>query len=91
MYIADRYRRIVTPYCRSLCGSLDHLKNHFYETINKFGLKTAHLLSLEIDVTNVNKSFGKELIIELKTVDNTSFIDVGSYSLHACKMLFLDL
>ena len=86
-YMSYRYQKIVTSYCGSLfvghCTASD-LKNHFHEFIRKLGLKTPYLLSLGMDGPNVNKSFAEKLSVELKSVDNTSYIDVGSCSLHAC-------
>ena len=82
-----RHQKIVTSYFGSLfvghCTASD-LKNHFHEFIRKLGLKTPYLLSLGMDGPNVNKSFAEKLSVELKSVDNTSYIDVGSCSLHAC-------
>ena len=88
-----RYQKIVTSYCGSLfvghCTASD-LKNHFHEFIRKLGLKTPYLLSLGMDGPNVNKSFAEKLSVELKSVDNTSYIDVGSCSLHACNNAFAE-
>ena len=92
-YMSYRYQKIVTSYCGSLfvghCTASD-LKNHFHEFIRKLGLKTPYLLSLGMDGPNVNKSFAEKLSVELKSVDNTSYIDVGSCSLHACNNAFAE-
>ena len=88
-YMSYRYQKIVTSYCGSLfvghCTASD-LKNHFHEFIRKLGLKTPYLLSLGMDGPNVNKSFAEKLSVEL----NTSYIDVGSCSLHACNNAFAE-
>ena len=92
-YMSYRYQKIVTSYCGSLfvghCTASD-LKNHFHEFIRKLGLKTPYLLSLGMDGPNVNKSFAEKLSVELKSVDNTSYIDVGSSSLYACNNAFAE-
>ena len=92
-YMSYRYQKIVTSYCGSLfvghCTA-SNLKNHFHEFMRKLGLKTPYLLSLGMDGPNVNKSFAEKLSVELKSVDNTSYIDVGSCSLHACNNVFAE-
>ena len=93
IYMSYRYQKIVTSYCGSLfvghCTASD-LENHFYEFIRKLGLKTPYLLSLGMDGPNVSKSFAEKLSVELKSVDNTSYIDVGSCSLHTCNNAFAE-
>ena len=43
-----------------------------------------------MDGPNVSKSFAEKVSVELKSVDNTSYIDVGSCSLHACNDAFAE-
>ena len=43
-----------------------------------------------MDGPNINKCFAEKLNVELKSVDNTSYIDVGSCSLHACNNAFAE-
>ena len=91
-YFSDTSQTIETAFCGSLfvghCTAKD-LLSHFYEFINKLGLKTYFLLSLGMDGPSVNKSFAEQLKIALDA-DSTSFIDIGSCPLHIANNAFLE-
>ena len=84
-YFSSISETIETAFCGSLfvghCKVQD-LLSHFYEFIEKLGLKTYFLLTLGMDGPSVNKSFAEKLKISLNDEDSTSFIDIGSCSLH---------
>lgn len=89
-YFSYTSQVVVTAFCGSLfvghCTAED-LLSHFFEFINRLGLKTFFLLSLGMDGPSVNKSFSEKLKAALKA-SNTTFIDVGSCSLHSANNAF---
>ena len=71
-------------YCRSLF--VDHcpaekLVEHFYEFVQRVGLYINYMLHLGMDGSNVNKKF-QGLLLELSYLENTTFLDAGTCSLH---------
>jgi hypothetical protein len=92
-YFSYANQCIVTVFCGSLfvghCTAVD-LLSHFFEFINRCGLKTCFLLSLGMDGPAVNKSFADKLKTTLNNTDATSFIDIGSCPLHSANNAFSD-
>ena len=86
-------KKVVVSYCGSLfvghCTA-DDLLDHFIEFERNLELDVNLLLALGIDGPNVNKSFRAKLAKELEKRNNTSFLNVGTCSIHIANNGFLE-
>lgn len=91
-YHSSHFGQIVTVYLGTLfvgrCTA-DDLLNHFYELLEKIGLRPECIISLGMDGPNVNLAFKRKLESELMK-KGVSLIDVGSCPLHTCSNAFLE-
>ncbi len=63
--------------------SADNLVEHFYKFMNDLlGLNAKYLLHIAMDGPTVNKSFQRKLLKDLQERYDTTFLNIGSCSLH---------
>ena len=69
----------------------DDLVDHFFKFVRDLGLLDFNLLlALEINGSNVNKSFKPKLAEDLQKRGVTHFLDVGTCSIHIANNAFLE-
>ena len=91
-YWSKRQNKTVISYVGSLfighC-SADNLVQHFQEFMNVvLGLNPKYLLHVGMEGPNMNKSFQKKLLTDLQEKHDTTFLNIGSCSLHVAHNSF---
>lgn len=90
-YYSSSQKEIVTSYCGSLfvghCLAEDLIK-HFYEFMSRCGLDVKKLLHIGMDGPSVNKKFERMLLQSLEKNESTTFICIGTCSLHIANNAF---
>ena len=85
IYWSNKTGLIEHAYCGSLfvghCKA-DDLVDHYKEFVRQYGLDSKYLLHIGMDGPNVNFSFENKLTKLLLEEHNTSFLKLGSCSLH---------